>query len=188
MSYKKSFLPCTMISLFSLLSLILASHFGLSVKLIFALILTWSLVTLAVIDCKTLLLPDQITLPVLWLGLFSNIYDTFASLQSAVLGAIGGYLFFYLLARLVFTIKRIEGLGGGDFKLLAMIGAWLGWELLPVVIFIASTTGVIYGALRCFYQKQSSATPLPFGPFLAFSTIICLLCGHEIMALSSYFP
>ena len=165
----------------ALFSLFLALHFGANSELLFALVLLWSLLILTLIDFQTFLLPDQITLPILWLGLFSNIFGSFTYLQNAVIGAIVGYLFCFLLEKLIVKIKNIEGLGRGDAKCLAMLGAWFGWKALPLIMFIASVTGAIYGVCYLLHSRNTTRTLLPFGPFLALSGIICLFWGDKLI-------
>jgi len=162
------------------LGIALGYQFGYSIVLIFAFILTAALVALVFIDIDTLLLPDLLTLPTLWLGLFGNLFFLFTPLSNAVLGAIGGYLFFYLIALLALKIRKIHCLGQGDFKLLAMLGAWFGVHMLPTIIFIASCTGLLVGSILIFSLKQTLTFRLPFGPFLALAGLLVLFWGPAI--------
>lgn len=149
--------------------------------LIGALLLTWALIALVFIDLENLLLPDDITLPWLWFGLGFNLFETFVPLQEAVVGAMAGYLIFWSVYQLFKLLTGKEGMGYGDFKLLAMLGAWLGWQQLPFIILFASATGVLVGSLLLLTGRLKSGAPLPFGPFLALGGWIALLMGDEII-------
>ncbi|MBA2653947.1 MAG: prepilin peptidase [Gammaproteobacteria bacterium] len=162
------------------LSVILAIHFGPSLQLLCAWLLTFALITLFFIDNDTMLLPDQITLPILWLGLFFNIFSVFTPITDAVLGAIFGYLFFYLMAYLMLKIRKTHGLGGGDLKLISLLGAWFGWQILPIIIFIASFTGALFAAFYIFFKKEKVTLQIPFGPFLTFAGFLILLWGRTL--------
>ena len=129
----------------ALLSIVVAYRFAISWQTLAALILTWSLITLTVIDLQEQLLPDDITLPLLWLGLIVNSQSFFTSLESALFGAVAGYLFLWSIYWLFKLLTHKEGMGYGDFKLLAMLGAWLGWQVLPVIILLSSVVGVVVG-------------------------------------------
>ncbi len=158
--------------------------FGYSSLTVFAWVFTFALITLTFIDFDTQLLPDDITLPLLWLGLFVNLNTGFATLKSAVIGAIAGYL---ILWSIYWTFKLVtgkEGMGYGDFKLLAAIGAWFGWQLLPAVILLSSIVGVIIGVGLIIYAKRGREVPMPFGPFLALGGIAALFFGPQ---LASYY-
>jgi general secretion pathway protein O len=137
--------------------IILGLYFGPTLKLLAALTLTWSLTALTFIDLETQLLPDKITLPVLWLGLLFNVFSVFANLTSAVLGAISGYAFCYIVAELFRKIRKIDGLGRGDFKLLAMLGGWFGWQLLPIMLFISSFSAMLSVIIYAIYSQRSNA-------------------------------
>ncbi len=165
------------------LSFLLAWHLGATVVLIWSLILSWALIGLFFIDINTLTLPDQINLPLLWLGLLINDFSTFTNLHNAVLGAMVGYLFSYIIAWLILKVRKIEGLGQGDIKLIAMLGAWFGWQLLPAIVFIASLTGSIIGIIYIISKKQKFTANLPFGPFLATAGLLTLFWGNEIINL-----
>jgi leader peptidase (prepilin peptidase) / N-methyltransferase len=166
-------------TLTAIFSLLLVVHFGFGITLFFSSFFIWGLILLAFIDFETFLLPDQITIPLLWFGLVSNTFNLFTSLKNAVFGAITGYLFCLILEKIIIKIKHIEGLGRGDAKCLAMLGAWLGFEWLPVITFIASITGTICGFYYIVYSKRKITTLLPFGPFLALSGIICLFSAKH---------
>lgn len=144
-------------------------QFGLSWEAVLLTGLSMFLLALAAIDLQTFLLPDKLTLPGLWLGLFASLFGYFATPVDAIIGAIAGYgvlwLFFWLYR--IFTGK--EGIGYGDFKLLALLGAWFGWQALPVLVVIAAGTGSIYGVILMLRGQATRDTALPFGPFIAFS-------------------
>jgi leader peptidase (prepilin peptidase)/N-methyltransferase len=152
-----------------------------------ALIFSWGLLALAAIDYDHHLLPDQLTLPLLWLGLLVNIHGLFTSLESAVTGAIAGYLSLWSIFWLFKLLTGKEGMGYGDFKLYAMLGAWLGWQKLPLVIFIAATGGAIIGLGSLVCNRHRLAQPLAFGPFLALAGWLTLLWGDKLIAYYWYF-
>lgn len=158
--------------------------FGYSSLTVFAWVFTFALITLTFIDFDTQLLPDDITLPLLWLGLFVNLNTGFATLKSAVIGAIAGYLILWSIYWIFKLVTGKEGMGYGDFKLLAAIGAWFGWQLLPAVILLSSIVGVIIGVGLIIYAKRGREVPMPFGPFLALGGIAALFFGPQ---LASYY-
>lgn len=164
----------------ALLSLVIASHFGVSEQTFFALLLTWGLISLTMIDFDHMLLPDQIVLPLLWLGLLLNINGTFVSLTEAVIGAAAGYLSLFSVFWLFKLLTGKEGMGYGDFKLVALFGAWFGWQLLPLLILMASAVGAIIGISLMVFKKHGREQPIPFGPYLAIAGWICLLWGDGI--------
>jgi len=129
------------------------------------------------------LLPDSITLPLLWIGLLANIPGTFTTLNSAVIGAVAGYLSLWSVYWLFKLVTGKEGMGFGDFKLLAAIGAWLGWKLLPMVILLSSLVGAVVGILLIVSQRQGRDVPIPFGPYLAAAGLIAMLWGADINAV-----
>ncbi|MDR1648145.1 MAG: A24 family peptidase [Zoogloeaceae bacterium] len=145
-----------------------------------ATVLCWALLVLALIDFDTQLLPDQITLPLLWLGLLFNLAGGFVPLSSAVLGAVAGYLFLWSVYWLFRLATGKEGMGFGDFKLLAALGAWLGWKLLPLIILISSVLGALTGMALIFFARRGREVPMPFGPFLAGAGLIALFFGAEM--------
>lgn len=165
----------------AILALLLAIQFGVSLEFGFGIVLIFGLLALTFIDIDTLLLPDQITLPLLWLGLFCNLFNIFTSLQNAILGALCGYFFFFLMSFLMLKIRKVEGLGGGDLKLVALLGAWLGCQLLPVIIFIASLTGSLFGFYYILRYKKHMTVQLPFGPFLAIGGLITLFYRESLL-------
>ena len=158
----------------------LATHFGINWQLLGALVLFWTLVCLTGIDFDHQLLPDNITIPLLWLGLSANLFDLFTSLESAVIGALVGYLGFWLIFQIHFRITGKEGLGYGDFKLLAALGAWLGWELLPLIVLAASLSGTVVALVMMATKKMEGGMPISFGPYLAMGGLIALVWGKTI--------
>jgi leader peptidase (prepilin peptidase)/N-methyltransferase len=165
----------------ALCSTLLAWQFGLTFFLGGSLVLTWALLLLAFIDLRTLLLPDQITLPILWLGLLINTLGLFTSAKNAILGAIIGFLGFYLISFILLKIKKTPCLGEGDLKLAALLGAWFGWRPLLLLILIASLMGSIMGLAYLIARKKSFSTLLPFGPFLSSAAFIMLLGGKSLL-------
>ena len=160
-----------------------AWHFGFGMAALGALLVIWSMVVLAFIDIDTQLLPDSITLPLLWTGLLFNLEGTFTPLASAVLGAVFGYLSLWSIYWLFKIATKKEGMGYGDFKLLAAIGAWLGAAQLPLVILLSSVVGAISGIAMIVLAKLGRSTPIPFGPYLAGGGLIALFWGREIARL-----
>ena len=142
------------------------------------------LIALTFIDFDTKLLPDQITYPILWLGLIANGFlQGLAPLHDAIAGAVAGYLFLWSVYWAFKLLTGKEGMGYGDFKLFAALGAWLGWQALPNVILIAATLGLIYALARIFTARQGSAEPIPFGPFLAVAGWVTLLFRDNVLAV-----
>ncbi len=146
------------------------------VHLVPILIFTWWLIALMMIDIKTMLLPDSLTLSLLWMGLLLNSMRIFTDLKSAVWGAAVSYAFLYCLNKSYELIRKKTGVGGGDFKLLAALGAWIGWTYLPFLLFIASLLALVVILLRQVIKKVSCHEPIPFGPFLALAGWVLLLC------------
>ena len=142
-------------------------HYGVSLNTLFILILTWGLICLTLIDYDHMLLPDQITLPLLWLGLLININGLIVPLESAVIGAVVGYMSLFSVFWIFKLVTGKDGMGHGDFKLLALFGAWLGWQLLPLLILMASVVGAIIGISMIVLKKQNREQAIPFGPYLA---------------------
>lgn len=158
-------------------------HFGWQWQSIAAIFFTWSLIALTFIDIDHQLLPDEITIPLLWSGLIVNIFHGFTSLESAVIGAIAGYLILWVIAKLFKLIRKTEGMGHGDFKLLATLGAWLGWKSLLPIILVSSIVGIVVGIIIILRKKLSSDTPLPFGPYLALAGWLILIWGQHFRIL-----
>ncbi|WP_442807331.1 prepilin peptidase [Trinickia soli] len=139
--------------------------------------LTATLLAMSAIDAQTRLLPDSLTLPLLWAGLIVNFDDTFATLHAAVAGAIAGYVFLWSIYWLFRFARGVEGMGYGDFKLLAALGAWLGWAALPQIVLIAAVTGALAGLIAVWSGRLRFDEPLPFGPFLALGGAVTLFSG-----------
>ena len=165
-----------------LLSLVVAHHYGPTITTLWVLLLTWCLISLTMIDFDHMLLPDQITLPLIWLGLLLNINGTFTPLTDAVIGAVVGYMSLFSVFWLFKILTGKEGMGFGDFKLFAVFGAWLGWQLLPLLILMASVVGAIVGIALLLFKKHNKEQGIPFGPYLAIAGWITLLWGEGIWA------
>jgi leader peptidase (prepilin peptidase) / N-methyltransferase len=163
-----------------LLSAAVAWHFGPSAAALGGLLLTWALVALSFIDYDHQLLPDDITLPLLWLGLCFNLQTTYVPLSSAVIGALAGYVSLWLVYQVFKLISGREGMGYGDFKLFAALGAWLGWQLLPFIILLSSLLGAIIGVGMIVFVGRDRSLPIPFGPFLCLAGFIALLWGDAL--------
>ncbi len=163
-----------------LLSGYVAWHFGLTWQAGAMLLLTWGLVAMSMIDIDHQLLPDSLVLPLLWLGLILNSFGLFVSLESALWGAVAGYLSLWSVYWLFKLVTGKEGMGYGDFKLLAMLGAWGGWQVLPLTILLSSVVGAVLGTILLRVQRAESSTPIPFGPYLAIAGWIALLWGDWI--------
>ena len=164
----------------ALLSAAVAWKWGVSVQTVGALLLVWTLVALAFIDLDTTLLPDSLTLPLLWLGLLFNLDGHFASLPDAVIGAMAGYLVLWSVYWLFKLATGKEGMGYGDFKLLAAIGAWLGWQVLPVTLLLSSVVGAAIGIAMIVLVKHDRRVPIPFGPYLAGGGLVALFFGADL--------
>ena len=167
----------------AILSLVVFWQFGLSTNLIFALIFTWALIALSGIDAKHFILPDNIVLPLLWLGLFANLNGSFANLHDAVLGAIFGYGVLWVCFWAFKLATGKEGMGYGDFKLMAAVGAWFGWQSLPAALLLSSLTGAIVGITLIVLQKKDRSAAIPFGPYIAISGWLMMMYGVEIRSL-----
>jgi leader peptidase (prepilin peptidase)/N-methyltransferase len=164
----------------ALLSLVIAQHFGVTAITGYALILTWGLVALTMIDFDHMLLPDQIVLPLLWLGLLVNLNNGIVPLEDAVVGAIAGYSSLFIIFWLFKLATGKEGMGFGDFKLFALFGAWIGWQLLPLLILMASVVGAVIGISLMIFKNYQKGQAIPFGPYLAIAGWITLLWGNNI--------
>lgn len=162
------------------LSAYVAWHFGPTAQAAGALLLLWALISLSAIDLDTQLLPDSITLPLLWLGLLFNLWSTFTDLPSAVIGAMAGYLALWTVFWLFKLSTGKEGMGYGDFKLLAALGAWLGWQMLPAIILLSSVVGAAVGITLIIATRHGRNVPIPFGPYLAAAGVIALFWGTQI--------
>ena len=167
-------------SLCALLSGFTAWHFGFGLAGVAALIFLWALLALCFIDLDTQLLPDSITLPLLWGGLLLNLSGTFTDISSAVVGAAAGYLTLWSVYWLFKLTTGKEGMGYGDFKLLAAIGAWLGWQILPLTILLSSVGGAVVGIALIVFRRHGRETPIPFGPYLAAAGLLSLYWGTAL--------
>jgi len=147
-----------------------------------ALVLLWSLICLTMIDFDTQLLPDNMTLPLLWLGLIANYFSLYTSLGDALLGAIFGYLSLWSVFWLFKLVTGKEGMGYGDFKLLAALGAWMGWQFLPLIILLSSLVGAVIGIAGIIILGRNKNIPIPFGPYLAIAGWIAFIWGEQIIA------
>ena len=168
------------------LSLAVVHRFGLTPEAAAALVLTWSLIALSFIDIDHRILPDAATIPGVWLGLALNLFGTFTSLHSAVIGAIVGYLFLWLVFHAYRLLTGKEGMGFGDFKLLALFGAWLGYELLAPIVLLSALTGSIVGLTLIVMRRLDRHHEIPFGPYLAAAGWTAMLWGDAIVAV--YLP
>ncbi len=167
----------------AILSVFTAMHFGYTQQTAAALAFTWMIIPLCVIDYDEQLLPDCITLPLLWAGLALSLADIFIDSQTSIIGAMSGYLCLWGIYHLFKLVTGKEGMGYGDFKLLAAIGAWVGWQALPVVILFSSVVGALTGILLIAIKGRQRSQPIPFGPFLASAGWITLLWGQDILDL-----
>lgn len=163
-----------------LLSGYVAWRFGASQAALSALLFCWALIALTFIDADTQLLPDTITLPLLWFGLMVNTGNTFTDLGSAVWGAVLGYLVLWLVYWLFRIVTGKEGLGYGDFKLLAALGAWMGWQMLPLIILLSATVGAVIGLAGIMIAGREKGARIPFGPYLAAAGFAALLWGKSL--------
>ena len=169
----------TMLASIAIIATFGFTWFGLAASLC-----TWMLIALTFIDFDTKLLPDQITYPILWLGLIANGFlQGLVPLHDAIVGAMAGYLFLWSVYWAFKLLTGKEGMGYGDFKLFAALGAWLGWQALPSIILIAAATGLIYALSRIFTAQQQSSEPIPFGPFLAVAGWVTLLFHDNVLSV-----
>jgi leader peptidase (prepilin peptidase)/N-methyltransferase len=164
-----------------LLSAVMVWTFGSGWMGLATLVFLWLLVAMTFIDFDTQLLPDDLTYPLLWLGLLLNLNGTFVPLRDAVIGAAAGYLALWSVYWLFKLATGKEGMGYGDFKLLAALGAWLGWKMLPTIILLSSVVGAIVGISLIVVARRGRDKPIPFGPYLAAAGLIALLYGEPIM-------
>ena len=168
-------------ALTGLLSAFAAWHFGYGWAAAGALLLIWALIALTFVDFDTQLLPDDITLPLLWLGLLFNLGAVYVPLHEAVTGAVIGYMVLWSVYWLFKLITGKEGMGYGDFKLLAAVGAWLGWKMLPLVILLSSFIGAVVGIALIVLARHGRSVPIPFGPYLAGGGLVALFWGPPIV-------
>jgi len=165
----------------AVLFLVVAIHFGPSLQTLAAIGLTAFLIVLAAIDIDHQLLPDDLTFILLWAGLFTSLFNVFADPVSAIIGALAGYLSLWLVYHLFRLLTGKQGMGYGDFKLLAALGAWMGWQMLPLIILLASLVGAVIGLTMIALKRHKSSQPMPFGPFIALAGWIALLWGDSII-------
>ena len=161
-------------------SICVAYTFGATWQTLAALIFTWMLIAMSLIDIKKQLLPDNMTLPLLWLGIFCSFFGLFTDLKSSIIGAMAGYLILWSVYQLFKIVTKKEGMGFGDFKLLATLGAWAGYSFLPQIILVSSVVGSIVGITMLITGKTKQQQPIPFGPYLAVAGWIALLWGDRI--------
>lgn len=164
-------------------SALVAWHFGFGWALLFALLLTWSLIALSFIDIDHQLLPDSITLPMLWLGLLLSLFSIYTDSQASIIGAIAGYLSLWSVYQTFKLLTGKEGMGYGDFKLLAVFGAWLGWQYLPLIILLSSLVGAVIGIALIVLRRHAAGQPIPFGPYLAAAGWLAMIWGSDINRL-----
>ncbi len=164
----------------ALASLTVAYTFGVTIQTVLALLFTWVLIALTLIDIKKQLLPDDITLPLLWSGILLSFFNIFTDLTSSVIGAMAGYMILWSIYQLFKLLTKKEGMGFGDFKLLAALGAWVGFDYLPQIILISSVVGSIIGISMLVIGRTKQQQPIPFGPYLAVAGWIALLWGETI--------
>ena len=165
----------------AVLFLLVAMHFGPTVQSLAAIGLTAVLIALAGIDIDHQLLPDDLTLALLWAGLFASLFNVFTDPVSSIIGALAGYLSLWLVYHLFRLLTGKEGMGYGDFKLLAAMGAWMGWQMLPLVILLSSLVGAVAGILGILILGRDKQLPIPFGPYLSVAGLIALIWGREIV-------
>jgi leader peptidase (prepilin peptidase) / N-methyltransferase len=165
-----------------LCSAIVALHFGYGIALVCALVLTWALIALSFIDIDKQLLPDSIVLPLLWLGLLMSLYPVFIEAEKSIMGAVVGYLSLWSVYHLFKIVTGKEGMGYGDFKLLALLGAWMGWQFIPMIILLSSLVGAVIGIAMILFAGRDHHIPIPFGPYLAAAGWLAFLWGKEILA------
>jgi len=172
-----------------LLAVLVAWRYGYSAALAMALVYIWALLALAFIDFDTQLLPDDITLPLMWLGLLVNAFGVFVDLRSAVFGAAAGYMVLWSVYWAFKLVAGKEGMGFGDFKLLAALGAWTGWQVLPFTVLVSAGLGAVIGGVGLALAKRGTDTRIPFGPFLALGGIAAIIWGKQaVVAWAGRFP
>lgn len=168
----------------ALLSMLVAYHYGFSWQTLGLLVFTWTLIALFMIDAQTMLLPDDLTYPLLWVGLLLNMNGWFVPLADSVLGAVFGYLSLWSIYHLFKLLTGKEGMGYGDFKLLAALGAWGGWQILPFVIFASSAFGALFGIAWMLIKRNGQSLPMPFGPWLAMAGFVAMIWHQEVVRFS----
>jgi leader peptidase (prepilin peptidase)/N-methyltransferase len=171
----------------AILSVIVAWQLGFSWATAAGLLLTWALIALSMIDFDHQLLPDSITLPFLWLGVGIAMFNVFCDLPTSVIGAMAGYLILWSVFWAFKLLTGKEGMGYGDFKLLSMFGAWLGWQNLPVIILLSSFVGAVVGISLIVFRGRDKNIPIPFGPYIATAGWISMLWGDDLIDLYLHF-
>jgi len=161
----------------------IAWRYGVSWHTLAALVFVWAMIALAFIDLDTFYLPDDITLPLVWAGLIVNMGGVFVDLESAVIGAVAGYLALWAVFWSYKLVTGKDGMGYGDFKLFALLGAWLGWQILPLILLLASLVGAIVGLSFIWLKGRDRRLPIPFGPFLCAAGWLAMLWGEEMLGL-----
>jgi len=164
----------------ALLSVVCAWHFGVSLQAVAAIFITWSLIALSGIDFDTQLLPDSITLPLMWAGLVASLFPVFVGPTDAIVGAAAGYLCLWSVYWLFKIVTGKEGMGYGDFKLLAALGAWFGWEALPMIVLLSSVVGALVGITLIVVRGRDRQVPIPFGPYLAAAGWLAMVFGERL--------
>lgn len=167
-------------ALTAVLFMIVAWRYGVSMQTAAGCILSALLIAQSTIDLDHMVIPDEITIPALWLGLLFNLNGTFVTISDAIIGAVFGYLVLWGFYHLFLWATKKEGMGYGDFKLTAMFGAWLGWQVLPFTITFAAILGGVFGIVMLFTSKIQRNTPIPFGPYLAFAAWLSMIWGNDI--------
>lgn len=162
-------------------TIVVAMHFGIGLKTLLMLIMTWSLIAAIFIDIEHRLLPDNITIPLLWIGLLANTSHIFISPKDAIIGAASGYLLLWSTNKFFKMIRKIDGMGYGDFKLFAVFGGWLGWQMLPIILLVASLAGSIVGIGLILYKKSTLTKAIPFGPYLAAAGWLAFFYGPQLV-------
>ncbi len=170
-----------------LMSVAVTVHFGWHWQTALAIAFTWIIIALTFIDLDHQLLPDELTLLLVWLGLFASLFNVFIDAPTAIIGAMAGYLTFAIIQGLFKLATGKIGMGQGDFKFLAGLGALLGWQQLPIIILLAAIAGLIFGISQMILHRRSTSIPLPFGPWLAMAGWICLLYGSTLQRLMLYY-
>ncbi len=160
-----------------------AWHFGFNLQALFAILLTWALICLSIIDLEHSLLPDDITLPFLWLGLACNIFGIFTDIYSSLIGAMLGYSVLWVIFMSFKIVTGKEGMGYGDFKLLSLLGAWFGWQYLPLVILLSSIAASLIGIAMIIFRGREKSAAFPFGPYLAIAGWVTLIWGEELVGI-----
>ncbi|MFB3125553.1 MAG: A24 family peptidase [Woeseiaceae bacterium] len=176
-------------ALTAILTAIVAWRFGFGWESAAAVLLTWALIAISVIDIDHQIIPDSISLPLLWIGLFLSLFHPMAGAEvlfvdpkTGIIGALAGYLSLWCIYQLFLLLTGKEGMGYGDFKLLAVLGAWLGWQVLPLIILLSAAVGATVGVTMIVLRRQDRSVPIPFGPYLAAAGWIAMLYGEQIVA------